>query len=440
MNNRKTSSPQLFSGHQSDTIINAKRKNNSKVSEKEKSKDYLAITHISKYRKATYRSDGRYQVIVYRDGKKKTCYGKTSYKANCAADIYESKDNSELYRILTIPNYRYMFRYSFYRWRNYMLFYTSLEKSSVERYENTYNKYISGSCIDKMDIRKMGTKHLHEFFRVVLEENEKISTKDYQAIRHIIKGCIDFVYDYELDGDNDEEPSFDWDKVKRKIPKGKLYSRNKKERTVSKATKDELSNNLTDNSNDNYACKIMLLINFSLGLRIGELAALEVSDVDMVERLVYVHNNYKTECVRDEYGNRTGQRNHYSTHTKTPKGERQIPISDSAYELFKKLFEYRKSNGITSKFLAYDGDKCKDRTKKLNTILNSWCNQSGVMKFNPHKIRKTFASSLSKSPDIDIATISALLGHAQVSTTLDNYIVPEDEPVDEKIKKMSIYV
>lgn len=440
-NNINPSSQQLFSAPQNDIIQWNRKKYKSKVSEKEKYNDDYVTKHISKLRKATYRKDGRYQVVVNKNGKKKTIYGKSPYKANCMADIYEAEDNVELHKILTIPKYRFLFCYSFFRWRNYMLFYSCLEKSTVERYENTYKKYIAGKSIDNTDVRKLDTKHLTQFFFSVLDEKESISTKDYQAIRHIIKGCIDFVYDQELDEEEDEEPSLDWDKVKRKIPKGKIYSKKRVERTVSKSSKNELNNNLASKEyDDNYACKIMLLINFSLGLRIGELAALEVTDVDMIERVVYIHNNYKTECLRDEYGNRTGVRKHYLSHTKTPKGERIIPISDSAYELFKQLFEYRKMKGISSKFLACDGDKCRDRTKKLNRVLNEWCDEAGVMKFNPHKIRKTFASILSKSPDIDIATISTWLGHAQVSTTLNNYIVPEDESVAEQIKKMSSYV
>ena len=249
-NNIKPSSQQLFSAPQNDIIQWNRKKYKSKVSEKEKYNDDYVTKHISKLRKATYRKDGRYQVVVNKNGKKKTIYGKSPYKANCMADIYEAEDNVELHKILTIPKYRFLFCYSFFRWRNYMLFYSCLEKSTVERYENTYKKYIAGKSIDNTDVRKLDTKHLTQFFFSVLDEKESISTKDYQAIRHIIKGCIDFVYDQELDEEEDEEPSLDWDKVKRKIPKGKIYSKKRVERTVSKSSKNELDSKITSTKKD----------------------------------------------------------------------------------------------------------------------------------------------------------------------------------------------
>ena len=138
--NIKKSTQQLFSVPQNDNIVRGRIKQKNIVSEKEKYNDDYVTTHISKLRKATYRKDGRYQVVVNKNGKKKTIYGKSPYRANCMADIYEAEDNIELHKILTVPKYRFLFRYSFFRWRNYMLFYSCLEKSTVERYENTYKK------------------------------------------------------------------------------------------------------------------------------------------------------------------------------------------------------------------------------------------------------------------------------------------------------------
>lgn len=107
---------------------------------------------------------------------------------------------------------------------------------------------------------------------------------------------------------------------------------------------------------------------------------------------------------------------------------------------FEILFQYRRKMKYKSKYLAYDGKDVRARAKALADTLDKLCNKAGVKKFNSHNIRKSFASALSRCPDIDIATISEYMGHAQVSTTLNTYIIPANETIDNKIKQMSGYV
>ncbi len=405
-------------------------------------KDNQITRHISKRRHATLRSDGRYQVTAHiTENKTKVCYGRSEYKANCQADIEEADE--ELREILTNPNKRYIFRYCFYRYRNFQLFYGVIEPQSVDRYENTYCRYFTGRALDKKDIRKLNGNDIAVFLNSIIDEYGRITTKEYQAIRHIIKAVIDFVYDQELDDSQDNiEPVLDWERIKRKIPKGKIYTKVNREYAVSNREKNILRNSVVQDVvyPEMFSYKLLLLINFSLGLRIGELAALTVDDVDLIRHVVYIASSFKHHYDRDEYGNKAGKCIYYEGTTKTPKGEREIPISETAQKLFDVLFLYRKEKGYTSKYLAYDGERRKDRTKTMASVLSEMCEQAGVKSFRSHIIRKSFASALSCSPEIDIATISRYLGHAQISTTLNNYIIPANDTTDAQIEKMSKYV
>lgn len=411
-----------------------------KIISKERMSKRITIKQISVRRSATLRADGRYQVYAYEDGQRKSCYGRTEYKANCKADLCEADE--EAYKILSDPNKRYIFESSFYRYRNFLLFYTSLERQTVDRYEATYNKYFPNRSFNQMDIRKLCGNDISEFLNSILDEYQKLTTKEYQRIKHLIKAVIDFVYDQELDESSDIEPVFDWQKIKRKIPKGKIYNKVKHEYAVSNADKMHLQNQVINKNiyPEKYAHVLMILINFSLGLRIGELAALQEDDVDTQRWVVYVRNSCKSCKDRDEYGNPIGGYVYSVGATKTPKGNREIPVSQAAQELFKILFRYRKEKGYRSKYLAYDGENLRARTREMAYTLQKLCDRSDHDYFNSHIIRKSFASNLSRCPDIDIATISEYMGHAQVSTTLNNYLIPAKESVEERIKQMSQFV
>lgn len=429
----KTSSLNLQSDEQDDNVNNG-CKNKIQKGRMGKQRN---IIKISKRRTATLRADGRYQVYCKIDGKRKACYGNTEYKANCEADIQEA--DQDIKEIL-LSDKRYVFEYCFYRYRNYLLFYTALEKQTIDRYEATYIKYFPGSGLNQKDVRKITSADISEFLNSILHELKRITTKEYQRIKHIIKAVINFIYDEELD--EETEPVLDWEKIKRKIPKGKIYNKVAREYAVSSKDKNILRNKILEENiyPDKFAHVLMLLINFSLGLRIGELAALTVDDVDFDRQVVYVDKSCKRHNERDEYGNKVGKCVYYDGTTKTPKGIREIPISETARQLFQILMKYRKSKGYKSKYLAYDGETLNARAAAMAEILNKLCEKADIQEFHSHIIRKSFASALSKCPDIDIATISEYLGHAQVSTTLNNYIIPANETIDNKIKQMSEYV
>lgn len=399
--------------------------------------DKLQI-NMSKKRKATLRNDGRWMVYAQIAGKRVACYGKTEYLANYKADYLEADE--EVKKRLDSLQGKYDFENCFYRYRNYQLFYGTIEPQTVDRYEATYNKYYRDTFFSKLDIRTLNDKDIEIFLVKILNRYKKLTTKEYQRIVHIIKSVTNFVYDEEIGDYN--EPFHDWSKIRRKIPKGKIYTRHKKEYAISTSVKADLKGKIVDEViyPERYAQTLLLLINFSLGLRIGELASLKINDVDFDKKIVYVHTSRKRYYERDKYGNKKKHCIYEDGVTKTPKGVREIPMSETAQLLFFKLKEYRTKKGYRSQYWAYDGRSVKDRAAALTNVLERICELSDVEYFNTHIIRKTFATSLSKCPDIDIATISEYMGHAQVSTTLNNYLIPEKDTLDEKIHKISGYI
>jgi len=100
------------------------------------------------------------------------------------------------------------------------------------------------------------------------------------------------------------------------------------------------------------------------------------------------------------------------------------------------LFDYRKAKGYSSKYLCYDGKELEAKAENLRKTLAAMCKKADVEAFNTHRIRKSFASELSTEPDIELAQISEYLGHSEIATTLNNYILASKETIEEQIHKM----
>lgn len=159
--------------------------------------------------------------------------------------------------------------------------------------------------------------------------------------------------------------------------------------------------------------KMELSINllFYTGIRNGEACALRWSDIDF---------NKKTISVK-----RTAQRVYAGKGVKTkvevglPKTKssiRKIPINEKLLKMLKKY----KNDDV----YVIGGDKPTDPRTNRNIILN-FCNECEIDSKSPHAFRHTFATTLINN-GVDLKTVSELLGHASVQTTIDVYVHTSD--------------
>lgn len=396
--------------------------------------------NMGRKRKATLRKDGRYQCNAKLGSEYKACYGKSEYeaisKANELEYQYEQSCNSKEPAIKKKCKSKYAFINCFYRYRNYRLLMEVVQPQTVDREENTFNKYFLESVLTNVDIRKLTTKDVYTFFMGIIKEHEAITNREWQRIKHIIKAVIDFVYDEEFDFSNNA-PVIDWDKVKRKIPKGKIYSVKKREYAVPKSDQAKLYESMVEHKYPiNYASVLCILLNFSLGLRIGELAALTVDDIDWERKVVLVSRTVKKCRKRNQSGDCIPGSLYKEGSPKTRNGIREIPLTQKAQDILNILMDYRKQKGYQNKYLCYDGSDVIGKTECLRRTLAVMCDKSKVDGFNTHRIRKSFASELNSMPDIELAQIAEYLGHSEISTTLNNYILASKESIEEQRRKM----
>lgn len=172
--------------------------------------------------------------------------------------------------------------------------------------------------------------------------------------------------------------------------------------------------------NEDTKYKVAIILTVFTGVRLGELMGLEWQDVDFKNGIISI--NRSSQYLAD-----------MGVFTKVPKTEssiREIAIPEfiiSLLEEYKLWYEEQKSiygelwTNSDRLFVQADGKPMHPST--ISKWFVKYVGQIGLPVINFHGLRHTNASLL-VAQNVDIAVISARLGHAQISTTLDFYVHP----------------
>ncbi len=129
---------------------------------------------------------------------------------------------------------------------------------------------------------------------------------------------------------------------------------------------------------------------YSCGLRLSELASLDLTDISLDERLLRVR------------------------HGKGDK-QRELPIGRKAVAAIRTWLNQRPQSTDSALFTAKNGKRLSQRSIQLR--LDQWCKKQGIdERVHPHMLRHSFASHLLESSQ-DIRAVQELLGHSNISTT-----------------------
>ena len=197
-------------------------------------------------------------------------------------------------------------------------------------------------------------------------------------------------------------------------------SRKPKRRSYDDEQTKILLENLELLSSEDTKYKVAIILTVFTGVRLGELMGLEWPDVDFKNGIISI--NRSSQYLAD-----------MGVFTKVPKTEssiREIAIPEfiiSLLEEYKLWYEEQKSiygelwTNSDRLFVQTDGKPMHPST--ISKWFVKYVGQIGLPVINFHGLRHTNASLL-VAQNIDIAVISARLGHAQISTTLDFYVHP----------------
>lgn len=168
-----------------------------------------------------------------------------------------------------------------------------------------------------------------------------------------------------------------------------------------------------------------ILLSANGGLRLGEVCALRVSDIDFqngtvsIERAVQrVRQNGKTQLIIQA--------------PKSEKSVRVVPLPNDMVAYLKKAVSGLPKNAYV---LTGRTDKPME-PRTYQYYFESVLRRCGIRKRSYHTLRHTYATRCIET-GIDIKSVSEMLGHADVTTTLRLYVHPSMDSKRQAVQKIS---
>lgn len=170
-----------------------------------------------------------------------------------------------------------------------------------------------------------------------------------------------------------------------------------------------LADNLSPRNLGLYIC-------LCTGLRIGEICGLRWADIDLSLRMLRVSRTVERIYAVDK--RHCGTKIVINT-PKTPRSLREIPINTALAGVLRKAMHPRNRDFyvLTNTSKPLEPSVYRRYYKSLTASL-------GMPRMKFHGLRHTFATRCIES-QCDYKTVSVLLGHASVSTTLNLYVHPD---------------
>lgn len=293
-----------------------------------------------------------------------------------------------------------------------------------------WNKFYKDTSIVKKILCDLTYLELNEWAHNIVKKFN-LNKKQYYNMSIIMRQCLDYACELDVLKTN----HFNRVKIKKNLFTPKLKPDNNSQIFLLEEQKKICEEALKKfEIRDWCTTPLVIILNFHLGLRIGELVALKWSDIEgdylHIQRME--QSNYE---LNDNNGIVSTKQNGYiiASHTKSSAGDRKVYLNSYAKEILKTI---QKTN---IKYGYFDNDfifiksryKVRGTSRTLTKYLEDLCLSSGITNKSNHKIRKTMISSMFDS-GININTIKEQAGHEDERTSLHNYCFDQN---DDEIKK-----
>lgn len=307
-------------------------------------------------------------------------------------DFVDNKEKEIKYELSTEINNK-IFRFYASYW---------LEKKKYEIRESTFANY-SNLFVNNI-IPCLGDIPCEQFNNNILQNFAYWCKEQKKLSEHYIRDCLLLVKSVIRDGQQENVfPNFAFQQIK--IPKT-LKIETKKQVYSEKEYKkiiDYILKNISSKS-------VGILLGIFTGMRIGEICALQWQDIDFEENLVNVNKT-----IQRIYNplDEIEPTKIVITPCKTENSIRQIPITKELIKILKTIKE-------KDDYYVLSNKKKPIEPRTYRKFYNKFMKETGVEPIKFHALRHTFAS-INIENGTDIKTISDILGHSDISTTLKVY-------------------
>jgi len=308
--------------------------------------------------------------------------------------------------------------------------YLSIKEGSQNTYYSLYNTHIKKSSICKIRLKELTAIHFQKYYNALHKDGVSVAT--ITNIYKLIKPAIAYAY-------NNNFIIKDFSKAI-VIPKESeeiKRTRNTKQKAIFEGQEQLLLDAIKD-----HGMEILFLTALYTGLRQGELLALTWDDIDLVNMYVDVNKNVSKVCDVSVAG-----RGRYRYLVQTPKtlsSTRKVYIPEHIIEPLRahKIKQNKKRLLLGE---LYDGDLnlvfCNSKgnyldasnvRKQFKTVAES----IGAPDMTFHNLRHSYATLLFENNVQDV-TVQKLLGHSNISTTLNIYTHVQESIMRAAVSKLN---
>lgn len=264
--------------------------------------------------------------------------------------------------------------------------------------------------------------------KLFLIKLQQVNKKSYSSI-HTIRGVLRPAFQMAVDDDVIMKNPFGFQLV------GVLVNDAVTREAI---TKDQMKKFLKFVHDDNVYCKYyeVVYILFHTGMRISEFCGLTIKDIDLEKRIVNI--DHQLQRIGMDY---------IVEDTKTEAGRRKLPITEDVADMFRAILEDRRPPKVENVIDGYSGFLFYDE-KNMPLVAMHWQNRFRhmVARYNdiyrvqlpditPHVCRHTYCSIQAKA-GMNPKTLQYLMGHSDISVTMNVYTHLGFDDAEEELKHM----
>ncbi|MBE6346767.1 MAG: site-specific integrase [Lentimicrobiaceae bacterium] len=282
-----------------------------------------------------------------------------------------------------------------------------VKKSTFAAYSLLITNHLLPAFAGNADIRE---EDVQQFVFAKLDEG--LSQKSIKDILIVLKMVLRFGVKYNLIAHRQIDIRFPTERERQEVE------------VLSKANQRKImefvKNNFTFQNLGIYIC-------LSTGLRIGEVCALTWDDIDAEQGVIYVTKTIQRIYLVGEIEKRT------EIIIDTPKSKnsiREIPMTRDLLRIVKTL-----KRVVNGSFYVLTNSATPTEPRTYRNYYKRLMKQLDIPALKFHGLRHSFATRCIES-NCDYKTVSVLLGHSNISTTLNLYVHPNMEQKKRCIEQM----
>ena len=289
----------------------------------------------------------------------------------------------------------------------------NVKPSTKERYEGIYRNYIKNSEISNIRLKDLNSKHIQDYYNHLIKKGKSVNC--VANLNKIIAPCIRYAYNNN--------------KIIKDFSKSVVLPKETEDKKLSKV--DEVQPFTLEEQKkfigviEGHDLEVLFITALNTGMRQGELLAVTWDDINFDDNTIRVNKTIK-------YTSDVSKEGRGKAHiiVQTPKSEasnRTLSIPDllskrlKKYQLQQKELKLKMCNLYEDNNLVFcnmygrylDSSNVRKRFKKV-------LSNNKIIERKFHYLRHTYATRLFELGE-EPKTVQELLGHSNISITLDTY-------------------